>query len=121
MSISHFPFLPPAMRVRQWQILNAQCSMLNVSVLYLPTVARFMGRGIWGHLFSTGSGALSPMKAHIAPNPVAVGALGSDGAMLQAHDLNPPPPPRVCPYCGSQQLELIEILEPGQPTFLDSS
>jgi hypothetical protein len=36
-------------------------------------------------------------------------------------DINPPPPARVCPYCGSDKLEFIEIVEPGQPAILDSS
>ncbi len=32
-----------------------------------------------------------------------------------------PLPPMVCPYCGSEELELIEIVEPARPAVLDSS
>jgi putative transposase/transposase-like zinc-binding protein len=32
-----------------------------------------------------------------------------------------PPPAPVCPFCGSQQLELVEIVKPTQPAVLDSS
>lgn len=32
-----------------------------------------------------------------------------------------PPPAPVCPYCGSPQLELVEIVEPTSPAALDSS
>ena len=32
-----------------------------------------------------------------------------------------PPPALVCPYCGSEQLELVEIVGPSQPAVLDSS
>lgn len=32
-----------------------------------------------------------------------------------------PPPAPVCPFCGSEQLELLEIVQPTRPAVLDSS
>ncbi len=32
-----------------------------------------------------------------------------------------PPPAPVCPFCGSDQLQLIEIVEPMRPALVDSS
>lgn len=53
--------------------------------------------------------------------PLARELLAKQGVTIPP--LPPPttPPPPVCPFCGSAQLELIEIVEPTRPAVLDSS
>jgi hypothetical protein len=53
--------------------------------------------------------------------PLARELLAKAGVTSPALPEPVPPLTPVCPYCGSEQLELIEIVGPPQPAVLDSS
>lgn len=53
--------------------------------------------------------------------PLARDLLSKAGVAISALPQPAPRPPVVCPFCGSEQLELIEIVEPTRPAILNSS
>ncbi len=53
--------------------------------------------------------------------PLARALLAKAGARSLPSPEPAPPPVLVCPFCGSQELELVEIVEPMAPSIADSS
>lgn len=53
--------------------------------------------------------------------PLARELLAKAGVASPALPPPTPPPPLRCPFCGSEQLQLVEIVAPGRPALLNSS